>query len=190
MHRTIRHILILTAALVTAFSSCERTDTVFSPYSMSYGVDGDLKLQEDWSAVYLGRYNASEEAKGVEYIDRLSAEGTGDAMYYHVIAKRQSLTSNEDLLTAFRDGTGIGKTMGGKALVEWFKTLAELDESRITGLSAILACGGPDDDNGYMDYSIGSTGTYDVYVVEMLPNGHISGRYGMTVLEINGNPVK
>ena len=41
-----------------------------------------------------------------------------------------------------------------------------------------------------MDYTLTGegTGTYDVYTVEMLLNGHITGRYGKTTLEITGTP--
>jgi hypothetical protein len=191
MIRRFFHILILMTALATVFLSCGKTDegTAPDPETVSYGVSGTLRLQKKWTAVYIGRYDASApEAKNAEYLDRLSAEGTGSAMYFHVIAKHGSLKGDEDILDAFRDGTGVGKTMGGKALVEWFKALVSL--GRVETLSGILACGGPGDANGYMDYTIGNTGTFDVYVVEMLPNGHISGRYGLTTLEISGEPVQ
>lgn len=187
MTRLIRNILIA-AVLVTAVSSCDKIDASVQD-DISYGVDGALRLQKKWTAVYIGRYAEEQESKSPSYIDRLSAEGTGEAMYYHIVAEHGSLAGEDQLLAAFKDGTGVGGTMGGKALIEWFKALYSLNEEHAAGLDAVLACGGPDAENGYMDYSIGSTGLYDVYIVEMLPNGHISGRYGMTELEITGTPM-
>ena len=39
-----------------------------------------------------------------------------------------------------------------------------------------------------MDYTIGKTGMFDVYTVEIMLDGHISGRYGKTTLNISGSP--
>lgn len=160
---------------VTNYISCE--------------MDGKLDPQAGWKAEYLGRYEDKDAAGKTIYCDRISTSGTGDALYYHVICPAGSIKTSEDLLEAFRKGAGTDDLNGGEGLIEWYKMLAP-SYNYLVGLDALLAKGGKDSDSGFMDYTLGtpSTGTFDVYTVEMLLNGHITGRYGKTTLEITGTP--
>ena len=160
----------------------------FEPTSyISYGVDGKLSPQAGWKAEYLGRYEDKDAAGNTIKCDRISTSGTGDALYYHVICPAGFIKTSEDLLEAFRKGAGADDLRGGEGLIEWYKTIAP-SYNYLIGLDGLLARGGKDSDSGFMDYTLGtsSTGTFDVYTVEMLLNGHITGRYGKTTLEING----
>ena len=156
---------------------------------LSYEMEGKLDPQAGWKAEYLGRYEDKDAAGKTIYCDRISTSGTGDALYYHVICPAGFIKTSEDLLEAFRKGAGTDDLNGGEGLIEWYKMLAP-SYNYLVGLDALLAKGGKDSDSGFMDYTLGtpSTGTFDVYTVEMLLNGHITGRYGKTTLEITGTP--
>lgn len=156
---------------------------------LSFGVDGDLSLQEDWKAEYIGRYNNVDNSGNVITCDRISSSGTGDAHYYHVICPSGSINNDEDLLEAFRKGSGVDDLKGGEGLIEWYKMIAPV-YNYLAGLDYLLAKGDKKEETGYMDYTIqwNPTTDYDVYTVEMLLNGHITGRYGKTTLEISGKP--
>ncbi len=155
---------------------------------LDYKVDGNLQLVPEWKAEYLGRYQSENNSGLPIWCDRISSTGTGDALYYHVIAEAGSLDSQSALLSAFEKGAGVDDMKGGKGIIEWYKLLAP-EANFSHGLDWLLAKGDKSSDNGFLDYTISSdTGTYDVYTVEMLLSGHISGRYGKTTLEISGSP--
>ena len=140
-------------------------------------------------AEYLGRY-ADVSATGLPIkCDRLSSSGTGDAYYYHVICRPGSIKTEEELLNAFEKGAGLDDLQGGQGLLDWYKMIAP-NFGYLAELDWILAKGGADVESGYMDYTLEdeAVGTFDVYTVEMLLNGHITGRYGKTTLEITGTP--
>ena len=172
----------------TSSGVCYTKDFEVGGY-ISYGVDGKLSLQKDWTAEYLGRYSDLSATGMPVLCDRISSTGTGNAFYYHVICPAGSIKNDDDLLAAFRKGAGVDDLKGGEGVLEWYKLIAPT-YNYLEGLELILAKGGKDADNGYMDYILGnpSSGSFDVYTVEMLRNGHISGRYGKTTLEINGKP--
>ena len=156
---------------------------------ISYEMDGKLSPQAGWKAAYLGRYPDQDASGATIYCDRISSAGTGNALYYHVICPSGAIKSSEDLLVAFRKGSGVDDLRGGEGLIDWYKMIAP-SYNYLIGLDELLAKGGKDVDSGYMDYTLGtpSTGTFDIYTVEMLLNGHITGRYGKTTLEITGTP--
>lgn len=156
---------------------------------ISYSVDGPLSPQSEWKAEYLGRYEDVNGSGNTIYCDRISSSGTGDAYYYHVLCPTGSIKTEEELLEAFRNGGGVDDLQGGDGLLEWYKMMAP-NYNYQAGLDWLLAKGGKDVESGYMDYTLTGegTGTYDVYTVEMLLNGHITGRYGKTTLEITGTP--
>ena len=156
---------------------------------ISCEMDGPLSPQADWKAEYLGRYQDQDTAGNPILCDRISSSGTGTALYYHVICPAGSIKTSEDLISAFRKGSGVDDLKGGEGVIEWYKMIAP-SYNYLVGLDELLAKGGKDAPNGYMDYTLGtpSTGTFDVYTVEMLLNGHITGRYGKTTLEIDGTP--
>lgn len=155
---------------------------------ISYEMKGKLSPQVGWKAEYLGRYSDQDASGQAILCDRISSSGTGDALYYHVICPAGSIKTSEELLEAFRKGSA-DDLKGGEGLIEWYKMIAP-SYNYLIGLDELLANGGKDSDSGYMDYvlSAPSTGTFDVYTVEMLLNGHITGRYGKTTLEITGSP--
>ena len=156
---------------------------------ISYEMDGALSPQAGWKAEYIGRYPDQDASGATIYCDRISSSGTGNALYYHVICPSGAIKSSEDLLMAFRKGAGVDDLRGGEGLIDWYKMIAP-SFGYLIGLDGLLAKGGKESDSGYMDYTLGSpsTGTFDVYTVEMLLNGHITGRYGKTTLEITGTP--
>lgn len=154
---------------------------------ISYAVDGALSPQVDWKAEYLGRYEDVNGMGNPILCDRISSSGTGDAYYYHVLCPAGSIKTERDLLDAFQNGSDVDDLKGGNGLLEWYKMLAP-NFNYQAGLDWLLAKGGKDVESGYMDYTLTGTGTYDVYTVEMLLNGHITGRYGKTTLKITGTP--
>jgi len=154
---------------------------------IAFHIDGDLQLQSDWVAEYMGRY-ASQSATGDDiWCDRITTKGTGDALYYHVFAPAGAITSEQELKAIFEKGCDVDDLKGGQGLIEWYKLIAPQINFGY-GLNWLLAKGYKDSERGFMDYTLKSTGTYDVYTVEMLLNGHISGRYGKTTLDITGSP--
>ena len=127
--------------------------------------DGRFQLQSGWKAEYLGR----------------------NAYYYHVFSAPGALKTDQELRNAFENGCGIDDLKGAKGLIEWYKLIAGQEDYRL-GLNWLLAKGYKDEDTGFMDYTLTANGTYDVYTVELLLNGHITGRYGKTTIDIDGTP--
>ncbi len=158
---------------------------------ISFGIDGEPSYQSNWRPVYVGSYADVDDASS-GWLDRLSAEGTGDVLYYHVVAKHNSIFSNEELLDAFEKGAGLDDLQGGAGLIAKFRSITGLLGNWNSGLDLMLACGGAGDELGYIDYKLKEPGYHDVYVVEMRLNGHITGRYGKASLPINGakSPVR
>lgn len=175
-----------TLSVIVGFAVSCAKEAPASHEEIKYDVDGPLVLQQDWKPVYVGRYDFADDGRVVA-LDRLSALGTGGAFYYHVFVRAGQIKNEEDLLTAFKEGTGIDDLNGGRGVINWYKALSSHDSAY--SLHSVLAYGGVDSDYGYMDYDIKGDGIYDVYVVEMLLNGHISGRYGVSELDINGDPL-
>ena len=165
------------------------TKTITVQDYISFSVDGKLSPQTDWKAEYLGRYEDISSTGASIICDRISSSGTGDAYYYHVICRSGSIKTEEDLLNAFAKGSDIDDLNGGEGLLELYKMIAP-GYNYQAGLDWILARGGEGADSGYMDYTLkgNETGTFDVYTVEMLLNGHITGKYGKTTLAITGSP--
>ena len=156
---------------------------------INFSIDGKLSPQAEWKAEYLGRYvDVSGNGNSI-LCDRFTTSGAGDAYYYHVICKPGSIKTEEDLRNAFAKGAEIDDLKGGEGLLDWYKMIAP-NYNFQAGLDWLLAKGGKDDSNGYFDYTLSgqNTGTFDVYTVEMLLNGHITGKYGKTTLEITGTP--
>lgn len=154
---------------------------------VDFKLDGKLERQFDWDAVYLGRYQSTDYDGNPIYCDRISSDCDEETFYYHVISAPGALKTDQELLNAFEKGCGLDDLKGAKGLLEWYKLLAPEHDYRI-GLDALAARGFKDKDNGYMDYTIGKTGLFDVYTVEIMLDGHISGRYGKTTLNISGSP--
>lgn len=176
--------------LISAFalSACSKESTMERDVdAIRFEVDGQPVLCEDWKAEYMGRYETMRPDGEVATIDRLSADGTGEAYYYHVVTPRGSMDSKDTdaLLELFAEG-GIDDLGGGKGILEWlsmYQNSSSFKEEEVS-LADLLARGGPEDEGGFIDYSIGVSGLVDVYVVEMLLNGHITGKYGKTTLRI------
>ena len=149
--------------------------------------DGKPQLMSDWKAEYLGRYVGTNGSGEPINIDRISSSGTGSAYYYHVFSAPGALKTDQELRNAFENGCGIDDLKGAKGLIEWYKLVAAQEDYRL-GLNWLLAKGYKDEDTGFMDYTLTANGTYDVYTVELLLNGHITGRYGKTTIDIDGTP--
>lgn len=156
---------------------------------LSCKIDGGLSLQADWQAKYIGRYEDFDNTGASIHCDRISSSGTGDAYYYHVFFPAGTEKSEEELMAAFKSGSGFDDLKGGDGIVEWYKMIAP-NYGYLAGLDWLLAKGDIDKSSGYMDYTLSgrNTGMFDVYTVEMLLNGHLTGRYGKTTLEISGTP--
>ena len=171
-----------------ALSACSKENLAEKDMdAIRFEVDGQPVLCEDWKAEYLGRYETLGPDGEVMSIDRLSADGTGEAYYYHVVTARGSMDSKDSdaLLELFAEG-GIDDLGGGNGVLKWFSIYQNSSSFREedVSLADLLARGGPEDEGGFIDYSIRVSGLVDVYVVEMLLNGHITGKYGKTTLRI------
>lgn len=158
---------------------------------LAFGIDSYVPvLEEGWMPVYLGRGSAVDDNKQPYYYDRFSATGTSPNMlYFHVFTVPGALTNANDLIQAFAKGGLEGA--GGESFVQHYWSYASYMEERYNqkiDLSYVLACGGPHSDTGYLDYELPSNGIYDVYVVEMLLNGHVTGHFGVASVNVTGTP--
>lgn len=159
---------------------------------LAFGIDSySLVFEDSWKPVYLGRGSDVDDDKQPYDFDRFSATGTPEnVLYYHVFTVPGALTDANQMLEAFAKG-GL-EAGGGEYMIsaywDYAAYIRELFNTNID-LSWILACGGPQDDYGFLDYELPSNGVYDVYVVEMLLNGHITGHFGKGTINVDGSPI-